>query len=219
MNGLNTLMNQNDYFIREEIPRFLSRKVDENYELWFLGNDMEKNVLIKKLPECLSNNIVYYNSEYPLDILDDSDKDDSLILVSNKKDRETFKLAGFKKVFISEKYFDTVAFPRTPIDAVDYLFCFGFDDVEFVEFCKFNKSRGFLNGYIVFDLEEPLTLSYQVDRNLNYSENYNIFNNFVNKQVSEGKYKIKNNTHVMAVLYQGKEEDKVSETKLPVLYY
>lgn len=219
MSGLNTLMNQNNYFLRDEIPRFLSKKIDEDYELWFIGTDLEKDIVSKKLPECLVNNIVFYNLNYNLDILDDNDKDDSLILVSNKKDKEIFKKTGFKKVFYSEKYFNNVAFPRNPIDAVDYLFCFGFSDLEFIDFCKFNKSRGLAYGTIVYDLEEPLTLSYQIDRDLSYGDNYNNFNNFVNKQVDEGSYKVKNNTHAMAVMFQGKDEDKVIESKLPIFYY
>ena len=219
MNGLNILMNQNNYFLRDEIPRFLSRKIDEDYELWFIVTDLEKDILTKKLTQCLLNNMVFYNLNYNLDILDDNDKDDSLILVSNRKDKEIFRKAGFKKVFKSEKYFDTIAFPRNPIDAVDYLFCFGFDDLEFIEFCKYNKSRGLAYGVVVFDLEEPLTLSYQIDIDLSYNDNYNNFNNFINKQVDDGSYKVKNNTHAMAVMFQGKDEDKVIETKLPVLYY
>lgn len=219
MNGLNTLMNQNNYFLRDEIPRFLSQKIDEDYELWFIGTDIEKDIVSKKLPNCLVNNIVFYNLNYNLDILDDNDKDDSLILVSDKKYKKIFKKAGFKKVFYSENYFNTVAFPRDPIDAVDYLFCFGFNDLEFIDFCKYNKSRGLAYGTVVFDLEDPLTLSYQMDRDLGYNDNFDNFNNFVNKQVDDGSYKVKNNTHAMAVMFQGKEEEKVLESKLPVLYY
>lgn len=218
MNGLNTLMNQNNYFIREEIPRFLSKKIDEDYELWFIGSDIEKEILMKKLPKCLSNNIVYYNRNYNLDILDQNDKEESLIFISSNKDKETFQEAGFKNVFKMKKYLNKDIYPKHPIGTIDYIFCFGFDEVDFINFCKTNKSRGFSNNSIVYDLEEPLSLSYNVDKNQSYKENYIIFKNFVDLQNSSNKYKIKHNTHTMAITYQGNEEAMANESKLSILF-
>ena len=62
IDGIQTLMNKNDYTVSNEIFRFLSSKVDENFEILVLTfSDEDKFKAYEFFPECLYKNIIFYN--------------------------------------------------------------------------------------------------------------------------------------------------------------
>jgi hypothetical protein len=111
---------------------------------------------------------------------------------------------------------DVVNYPI--IDMVDFIFAYGFNEKNFIQFCSENNSRGIINSQIVYDVDYPTTLTFWVDNTKDFNSSYTEFNKFSIDQVNSGDYELKKDGNIMAVVYQGNDENLVIESELPILY-
>jgi hypothetical protein len=212
MNGLTTILNNEGYYIDDCVPRELARLTDELYDLVVLG-DKNENF---KIPDCLFENFIFYSFDNDLIFLDNVDKENSIVLIDDKKFYGLFENFKFKNIYDSKTYFQKISnLPK--LDMTDYIFAFGFDEVEFIDFCKKHDSKGFIENRNVYNINNPLSLSFLIDRNMpqNILDTYE---EIIDKQVMEGKYSITKEGKAMGVIYQGKDQDMAIDSELPLLY-
>lgn len=218
IDGLQTLKNTNNYSVNNEIFRFLSSKVDENFEILILTfSDEEKIDAYGFFPECMYKNIIFYNRNSGLEVLTPMNKNESIILTNTNEATIYFKVFGFKNVFEIRNFMKNIVnYPI--IDMVDFIFAFGFNEKNFIQFCSENNSRGIINSQIVYDVDSPTTLTFWVDDNKDYDESYQEFNRFCIDQINSGDYELKKDGNIMGVIYQGNSEDLAVQSELPLLY-
>ena len=218
IDGLQTLMNMNKYSVKDEIFRFLSSKVDENFEILVLTfSDEEKNNSYSFFPECMYSNIIFYNRNMGMEVLTPINKKDSIVLTNTNEATTYFKVFDFKQVYEIKNFMkNIVSYPM--IDMVDFIFAFGFNEKNFIQFCKENNSRGIINSQIVYDVEYPTTLTFWVDNTKDFDSNYQEFNKFSITHINSVEYEIKQEGNMMAVLYQGNDENLAIDSELPILY-
>jgi hypothetical protein len=218
IDGLQTLKNVNNYSKNNEIFRFLSSKVDENYEILILTfSDEEKIEAYNFFPVCMYKNVIFYNRNAGLEVVTPMNKNESIVLTNTEEATVFFKVFGFKQVYEIKKFMkEVVNYPI--IDMVDFIFAFGFNEKNFIQFCNENNSRGVINSQIVYDVDYPTTLTFWVDNTKNYDSNYEEFNKFSIDQINSGEYDLKRDGNIMAVIYQGNDEILALESGLPILY-
>ena len=218
IDGLQTLKNKNDYTVNNEIFRYLSSKIDENYEILVLTfSDEEKISAYNFFPECMYKNIIFYNRNSGMEVVSPMNKDESIVLTNTDEATVYFKVFGFKKVYEIKKYMkDILNYPI--IDMIDFIFAFGFNEKNFIQFCKDNNSRGIINSQIVYDVDYPTTLSFWIDNTKDFNSNYDEFNKFSIDQINFGTYELKKDGNIMAVIFQGNDEDLAIASGLPILY-
>jgi hypothetical protein len=208
----------NKYSVKDEIFRFLSSKVDENFEILVLTfSDEEKNNSYSFFPECMYSNIIFYNRNMGMEVLTPINKKDSIVLTNTNEATTYFKVFDFKQVYEIKNFMkNIVSYPM--IDMVDFIFAFGFNEKNFIQFCKENNSRGIINSQIVYDVEYPTTLTFWVDNTKDFDSNYQEFNKFSITHINSVEYEIKQEGNMMAVLYQGNDENLAIDSELPILY-
>ncbi len=218
IDGLQTLKNTNNYSISNELFRFLSSKVDENFEILILTfSDNEKLDAYDFFPECMYKNIIFYNRNSGLEVVTPMNKNESIVLTNTNEATSYFKVFGFKQVYEIKSFMkELVDYPI--IDMVDFIFAFGFNEKNFIQFCSENNSRGIINSKIVYNVDYPTTLTFWVDNTRDYESNYQDFNKFCIEQINSGDYELKNEGNMMGVLYQGNDENLAVESELPILY-
>lgn len=218
IDGIPTLKNNNNYTTKNEIFRYLSSKIDENFEILILTfSEEDKIEAFEFFPQCMYKNIIFYNRTMGMEVLTPIDKEESIVLTNTDEATTYFKVFGFKQTYEVRKFIKSVVnYPI--IDMVDFIFAFGFNKKKFIEFCQENNSRGIINSEIVYDVEYPTTLTFWVDNTKDFNSNYEKSNIFSIDQVSSGQYELKKDGNIMAVVYQGNDEKLAIETELPILY-
>jgi hypothetical protein len=218
IDGLQTLKNMNKYSINDEIFRFLSSKVDENFEILMLSfSDEEKLDAYDFFPKCLYNNIIFYNRNMGMEVLTPMNKEESIVLTNTREATTYFKVFGFKQTYEIRKFLkEIINYPI--VDMVDFIFAFGFNEKNFIQFCSENNSRGIINSQIIYDVDYPTTLTFWVDNTKDYNESYQEFNNFCVEQINSGAYDVKKEGNIMGVIYQGNDEELALKSELPLLY-
>jgi hypothetical protein len=218
IDGLQTLKNNNNYSVNNEIFRFLSSKIDENYEILVLTfSDEEKIEAYNFFPECMYKNIIFYNRNSGMEVMTPMNKEESFVLTNTNEATLYFKVFGFVQVYEIKKFMkDIVKYPV--IDMVDFIFTFGFNKKNFIQFCSENNSRGIINSQIVYDVDYPTTLTFWVDNTKDFNSSYEEFNKFSIDQIKSGTYELKKDGNIMGVIYQGNDEILAIESELPILY-
>jgi hypothetical protein len=218
IDGLQTLMNKNNYITNNEIFRYLSSKIDENFEILVLiFSEEDKFKAYDFFPECMYKNIIFYNRNMGMEVLTPMNKEESLVLTNTNEAIVYFKVFGFKQVYEIRNFMKKIV--NYPIaDMVDFIFAFGFNEKNFIQFCTENNSRGIINSQIVYDVDYPTTLTFWVDNSKDYDESYQEFTKFSIKQINSGEYEIKQDGNMMAVVYQGNDETLAIKSELPILY-
>jgi hypothetical protein len=208
----------NNYSVKDEIFRYLSSKVDENFEILMLTfSEEDKFKAYEFFPECMYKNIIFYNRNMGMEVLTPMNKEMSIVLTNTNEAIVYFKVFGFKQVYEIKNFMkNIVSYPM--IDMVDFIFAFGFNEKNFIQFCKENNSRGIINSQIVYDVEYPTTLTFWVDNTKDFDSNYQEFNKFSITQINSGEYEIKQDGNMMAVVYQGNDENLAIDSELPILY-
>ena len=152
-----------------------------------------------------------------MEVLTLLNKEESIVLTNTNEATLYFKVFGFKQVYEIKQFMkDIVKYPI--IDMVDFIFAFGFNEKNFIQFCKENNSRGIVNSKIVYDLENPITLTFWVNNTKDFDSNYEGFNQFSIEQIKSKNYMLKKDGNIMAVVYQGNDEILAIESELPILY-
>jgi len=219
IDGLQTLKNMNNnYIVKDEIFRFLSSKIDDKFQIIVLTFSAEDETEAFELfPECMYKNIIFYNRNTGLEVVTPMNKNESIVLTNTDEATVYFKVFGFTQVYEIKKFMkEIVNYPI--IDMVDFIFAFGFNEKKFVQFCRENNSRGIINSQIVYNVDYPTTLTFWVNNTKNYDSNYEEFNKFSIEQVISGDYDLKKDGNIMAVTYQGNDENLAVESELPILY-
>jgi hypothetical protein len=218
IDGLQTLKNTNNYTIKDEIFRFLSSKIDDKFQIIVLTFSAEDETeAFEIFPECMYKNIIFYNRNMGMEVLTSLNKEESIVLTNTNEATVYFKVFGFTQVYEIKKFMkEVVKYPI--IDMVDFIFAFGFNEKNFLQFCKENNSRGIINSQIVYDVDYPTTLTFWVDNTKDYDVSYEEFNVFCIDQVRSGEYELKKEGNIMAAIYQGNDEDLAVESELPILY-
>jgi hypothetical protein len=218
IDGLQTLKNNNNYTVSNEIFRYLSSKIDESFEILILTfSDDDKNNAYDFFPQCMYKNIIFYNRNMGMEVLTPINKQESIVLTNTNEATLYFKVFGFNQVYEIKQFMkDVVNYPI--IDMVDFIFAYGFNEKNFIQFCSENNSRGIINSQIVYDVDYPTTLTFWVDNTKDFNSSYTEFNKFSIDQVTSGEYELKKDGNIMAVVYQGNDENLAIESELPILY-
>ena len=211
-------MNMNNYSVKDEIFRYLSSKIDENFEILILiFSEEDKFKAYEFFPECMYKNIIFYNRNMGMEVLTPMNKEMSIVLTNTNEAIVYFKVFGFKQVYEIRNFMkNIVSYPI--IDMVDFIFAFGFNKKNFIQFCSENNSRGIINSQIVYDVEYPTTLTFWVDNDRDYNSSYDEFNGICVEQINSGTYELKKEGDMMAVVYQGNDENLAIDSELPILY-
>jgi hypothetical protein len=217
IDGLQTLKNKFNYTIKDEIFRFLSSKIDENFQIMVLTFSPEDETEAFELfPECMFKNIIFYNRNMGMEVLTPLNKNESIVLTNTNEAITYFRVFGFQNIYEIKNFMKSIVeYPI--IDMVDFIFAFGFNEKNFIQFCKENNSRGIIKSEIVYDVDYPTSLTFWVDSSKDYDSNYREFNIFSITQVNSGEYELKKDGNIMAVLYQGNDEYLATQSDLPML--
>jgi hypothetical protein len=152
-----------------------------------------------------------------MEVLTPMNKEMSIVLTNTNEAIVYFKVFGFKQVYEIKNFMkNIVSYPV--IDMVDFIFAFGFNKKNFIQFCTENNSRGIINSQIVYDVEYPTTLTFWVDNDRDYNSSYDEFNGICVEQINSGTYELKKEGDMMAVVYQGNDENLAIDSELPILY-
>ena len=218
IDGLQTLKNANNYTVKDEIFRFISSKIDDKFQIIILTFSAEDETeAFEIFPECMYKNIIFYNRNMGMEVLTLLNKEESIVLTNTNEATLYFKVFGFVQVYEIKKFMkDIVKYPV--IDMVDFIFTFGFNKKNFIQFCSENNSRGIINSQIVYDVDYPTTLTFWVDNTKDFNSSYEEFNKFSIDQINSGTYELKKDGNIMGVIYQGNDEILAIESELPILY-
>ncbi len=192
---------KNNNFIKDSVPRFFAKCLDEKYKLWIKIDNIDINGIIdyECIPFWLKQNMVSITDSILENLKNFKFSEDSFIISNNSSsnlDKSFLKKYKLKIYKISD-IFDYNIYQ--PLDISDIVLCFGFDSKEFKEFCsqsnlmEYGKSTSKkYNGVAFLIKSNNLELEFQ-----------EIKNNF-NDLVKKGKYQIKHKEFVIGATKNGK---------------
>lgn len=202
LDGVNTLLS-NGYFIKDDIPRYLAKHLDLNFNFWLLIMSPEEQEEWNKsnIPDWLKQNTFVMNT----DLFNEMKKikfDTESVFISNDKNIAKFynikiKIKTPKEFFNFESY--------KPLNIADVVLCFGFEIQEFIDFCSESNLIGVSNEtYYNFKTSKADGIAIIVDEKISQSEDlYEYILNILNKLIEQKKYKIKHNNKIIGVTYKG----------------
>lgn len=219
IDGLTTIMNEK-FFILDEIPRIMASYIEEGFTIWISireHEDTERWNDTTIVPDWMRENIVLINNLEFENLPNIADQEDSMVITNQIDNPALYDVCGsvndVKEVFHSD------LFPI--VDKADFIFCFGFNETEFVNFCNQSNLIGILNDHVVRDNDTKNSINgmaFWIDKEKSWIQNYKSASDIVSLCINERRYIPKNNKRLLGVIYQGKEFRMAKESKLPLLY-
>jgi hypothetical protein len=217
IDGVSTILTKGS-FLKDEIPRFLSKHLNEGYSLWLNDDNIGADLIdYPCVPFWLKQNLVFINKT----IIEDNpvNFDKSSFIITNDYNRaDSLKLNI--KIYTNSELFGINKYRE--LNIADVILCFGFNVVEFNTFCKeanllgyydekyFNKSGKNHDG-LAFLMEDE-----------NVEKEYIKCIDVAAYNVKKNIYTIKHDEYIIGVSYKGQGVEKLNLNilngqKLPLL--
>jgi hypothetical protein len=218
IDGLTTIMNEK-YFVQDKIPRVLMNQIKKGYHIWIIGREQEDLSRWNNsdvVPKILQDEVVIIRDFNFDDLVTLADKETSMIVTNNKQNKSLYNLCG--PVYDTKEFFEFTQFPK--IDVADFIYCFGFTEEEFYEFCLKSNLIGIANNKTVHDRnhERPNGMAFWVNPIKIWERQLSEFTDFALLCIEKKRFIPKHQRTQLGVLYQGKEEEMAIYSKLPILY-
>jgi hypothetical protein len=194
---------------------FFSQNISEifNADENVLGETLEQN---SHAFAPLLESVVLGNLEFE-NLPNLADQEDSMVITNQIDNPALYNVCGsvndVKEVFHSD------LFPI--VNQADFLFCFGFNEEEFMRFCNQSNLIGILNDHVVRDNDTKNSINgmaFWIDREKSWNHNYKNVSDIITLCLKERRYVPKHNKKLLGVIYQGKGFDIAKESKMPLLY-
>jgi hypothetical protein len=218
IDGLSSIMNE-DYFLSDTIPRYLTKYIEEGYNVWIVIREQENtepwNLL--KVSTFLRENILLLTDFDLFGLLNLTNQETSMVVTNYPENKSLYNICG--KVYTNEEIFHLEIFPQ--IKLADFLFCFGFSEEKFFSFCEESNLIGIVNNKTIHDKDElnkTNGMAFWVDKEKSWRDQMNDFNEFANICVQRKLFIPKHDKTLLGIIYQGKDKFIALESELPLLY-
>lgn len=218
IDGLSSIMNE-DYFLNDTIPRYLTKYVEEGYNVWIIVRDQEKteswNLL--KVSIFLRENILLLTDFDLFGLINLANQETSMVVTNYPENKSLYNICG--KVHTNKEIFHLEKFPE--IKLADFMFCFGFSEEKFFSFCETSNLIGIVNNKTIRDKDEHNKtngMAFWVDKEKSWKEQMNDFNEFAMICIQRKLFIPKHDKTLLGIIYQGKDKNIALESELPLLY-
>jgi hypothetical protein len=220
IDGISAIINEEN-FIKDEIPRYLSSLVEKDYKIWLNVYDSNfDNLDYDCIPVWLSRRIISINSDIYNSINSLQLSKDCFIISS---DSERAKLLNLKlkskfNILLTDEVFDNYH----NLEIADMFVCFGFNKTEFFKLCKEQNFLGLDgNEHINLNSKNHKAFAYLIKTEEIEQEYTNALKKF-NSMIESGKYNTKHNKYIIGLTYKGKgikdaDLNILNGKKLPIL--
>jgi hypothetical protein len=218
IDGLNTILTE-EYFVSEEVPRFLAKCIDDGYKIWINMDRISSDMLNHScIPFWLKQEIVLTTPE----IIKQSKvefTDDSMIIskdvVKSKSLKLNLHIFTIDELFSIRKY--------KVLKLADIYLCFGFNIAEFVKYCNESNCIGVEDNEIIVNVKNSEGVAFLI-KDSDLTNQYNEAMKYFDKLVDNKKYKVKRKEYIIGITYKGKGFENVNLNifdngeKLPLLF-
>ncbi len=218
IDGLSSIMNEK-YFINDSIPRFLTKFVEDGYNIWINIREQEDtdrwNIIT--VSDFLRNNILLLTDFDISSLVILAEQNSSMVITNYPENKSLYDICG--KVYINKEIFDLVEFPK--INIADFLFCFGFSEENFFKFCYESNLIGVIKNKTIRDKDEKNKtngIAFLVQKDDDWNEQMTEFKDFANICIEKKLFIPKHNKTLLGIIYQGKDIAIATKSKLPLLY-
>lgn len=218
IDGPNTILTEN-YFVSEEVPRFLAKCIDDGYKIWLNNDKLNDDILnYSCIPFWLKQDIVTVTPE----IIKHSGvkfTDDSMIITNDINKSKSLKLN--LHIFSIDEFFHIRKYK--PLKLADIYLCFGFNIAEFVKYCNEANCMGVDEGEVVVNIKKAEGVAFLI-KDRDFEVQYNEAMKYFDKLTEDKKYKIKYKEFVLGVTCKGKGIENVNlaifekNEKLPLVF-
>jgi hypothetical protein len=219
IDGLSTIMNEK-YFILDEIPRIMADYIEEGFKILIVLRDREDSSRwydFKVVPDWMRNNITVFSDIDYSNLMNIVNKENSMAITNNIENpvlQDVFdNINDVKDVFSFGKY--------PIVNRADYLFCFGFEENEFMDFCNQSNLIGIIGEHVARDndLKNSVNgMAFLVDKDKNWSENLKDSKNYIRVCIKENRYIPRHKNRMLGIIYQGKGYEMAKVSQLNLLY-
>jgi hypothetical protein len=219
LDGISAIINEEN-FIKDEIPRYLSSYLEKDYKIWLNVYDSNfDNLEYNCIPLWLSKQIITINEDIFKSINSLNISKESFILTSdlsrgknlNIKLQKKFKIVSQDEILDFEK-----------IDIADILLCIGFNKTDFFKLCKEQNFLGMDgNEHINLNSKNHRGFAYFV-KNDELDQEYKIAYKKFNSLVESRKITNKYNNFTIGLTHKGRgvtglDLNILNGKKLPLL--
>jgi hypothetical protein len=226
IDGLSTIMNEK-YFILDEIPRIMADYIEEGFNIWIalrIREDPSRWYEAKVVPDWMRDNTIVFSDLDFTNVSKVADQETSMVITNNVENPALYDICG--EVNHIEEIFHFGTFPI--VDKADYIFCFGFNELKFTEFCAQSNLIGIIGDHVSRDNDTDNTvngMAFFIDNDSMKEDVVDTWNNvykeiksYISICVKEKRFKPKHNNAVLGVIYQGKDYEKAKISGLNLLY-
>jgi hypothetical protein len=187
-------------FIRDNIPRFLAKCIEEKYKLWLRIDKIDNSGILDYdfIPSWLKQSIIFINDEILENLGNYKFSKDSFIISNSLKPLINAKKLKLN-VYSGKDIFDCKNCPQ--INFSDLILCFGFEEDEYISFCyesnllnleNYIKNKKIYNG-VAFKIKSN-------NLEIEYKDVINKFNDLINKK----SYSVKHKNLIIGATKNGK---------------
>jgi hypothetical protein len=219
IDGLSTIMNEK-YFILDEIPRIIAEYLEEGFKIMIVLREREDSSRwydFKVVPDWMRNNITVSSEIDYTNLMNIVDKETSMVIsndISNPVLQDVFdNINDIKDVFNFGKY--------PVVNRADYLFCFGFDEKEFMDFCNQSNLIGIIGEHVARDNDFQNSINgmaFLVDKDKSWSENLKDMKGYIKACLKENRYIPRHSNRMLGIIFQGREYAIAKASQLNLLY-
>ena len=206
------------YFIDDYIPRYLCKYIEENYNIWIVVREQEDTFRWNSeiVPDYVRENVVLLRDFDISDLVTLADQEDSVVITNYPENKSLYNICG--PVYEVKSFFE-LTFHK--ITFADFLFCFGFTEEQFYNFCEESNLIGVVKNETIRDKDENNKtngMAFWVEPNKTWKEQVEDFTSFANICIDKRLFVPKHHRTLLSVLYQGKNEKTAIDSNLPILY-
>jgi len=219
IDGLTTIMNEK-FFIRDDIPKIIANYIEQGYQIWIslrLNEDSSRWYDTEVVPSWMRESIFVFEDLDYGDLKDKADQETSMVLTNNMENPSIYDVCG--KVYNIESVLYYGTFPI--VNIADIIFCFGFDEKTFVNFCEQSNLIGIVGEHVARDNDIKNSrngIAFLVDKDKSWKETYDNVIDYVSLCIKQQRLSIKHNRTILGVIYQGKDYELAKNSFLNLLY-
>ena len=210
-------------FIRDNIPRFLSKCIDDGFKIWLRVDKIDTNDILNYncIPVWLKQNTIFVDDDILQNLKNFKFSKDSFIISNSDKPLvDQFNHIIDLDVYNGFDLFDYKNYYR--LNFSDLVLCFGFNDKEFKDFCRESNLIKFDKVEKLKDIDNGYDgIAYMIKTDNLEIEYNNIKERFTNL-VKTNKYKIKHKGFTIGAINNGRGIDSlnlniINGKKLPLV--
>ena len=208
------------YFILDEIPRILGSYIEEGFSVWIaVREDEDVNIWYdpEVVPDWMREHILVIENMDFSNLKEKADQTESFVLTNDVNNVSIQGVCGEVVSIEEEVHFGT--FPI--VNIADVLFCFGFTESNFMNFCQQSNLIGVIGEHLIRDKDEENNtngMAFLVDKELSWLNNFEKAVEYVNLCIKQKRFIPRNNRRMLGIIYQGKDLDMAKESELNLLY-